>query len=389
MTSPRLLALTTSQEDGGAESHLRTTLTAARARGYEVHVALPRAAETAQLWSDLRGSGYSVYSLKLGRRTTSKVGAYAAIASDFLSTLWAIARVRPQVLLLNLPTPEATPGAMLACALTRVGTTAIFHLVRSELQVTAARRSLYRAIARSRQRWVCVSDDNRVVLAKQFGVSPRRIAVVHNGIDYTRAPPGHRDSTRAALGLSPGSTVILTTGRLGAQKDHRVIVAALSRLIAIDPSLVFVWAGDGPLREELTLAVEATGLTEHVRLLGRRGDVPELLGAADLFLLPSRDEGGAPPFALAEAMYAGVPAVVSDAGSLTEIIEDRENGIVFARGDADDLVRAIEWALSNRDQVAQIAARATQHAKREFGRERMIEGLMSQITPRRAKAGGG
>jgi glycosyltransferase involved in cell wall biosynthesis len=225
---------------------------------------------------------------------------------------------------------------------------------------------------------VCVSEDNRETLAERFGVSPQRIAVVRNGANHRPMPPERRVHARAGLELPPEATLVLTTGRLGEQKEHRLIVEALPRLVALDAGLVFAWAGDGPLRAQLGDAVSATGLERHVRLLGRRDDVPELLAAADLFLMPSRDEGS--PLALAEAMQAGLPAIVSDAGALTEVVEDRRNGLVFARGDADDLVRVIDWALAHRRELAQMAERGQEQALRDFTVDQMLEGLMAQIT---------
>jgi glycosyltransferase involved in cell wall biosynthesis len=373
----KLLALTTSREDGGAESHLRTTLAAARARGYTITVGLPRAGATTRLWEDLRAGGATVHELPIGWLASSKAGSYAAIAADALAVLALVARVRPNVILLNLPTPEASPGAMLACALTRLPSTAIFHLVRADLRVTSRRRAVYRRIASGTQRWICVSEDNRATLASAFGVRRDRIAVVRNGTDVREASPGSREAIRAELGVATDATLILTAGRLGEQKQHRLILAALPGLVESDARLVFVWAGEGPLRGELEAAVHGTGLEGHVRMLGRRADMPELFAACDLFLMPSRDEGA--PLALIEAMQAGLPVIVSDAGALTEIIEDQGNGLVFARGEGGELMRAVQWALANREQMASMAARAREQALRELTAEAMTAGVMAQL----------
>jgi glycosyltransferase involved in cell wall biosynthesis len=379
MRTLRLLAITTSQEEGGAEFHLRTTLRAARARGCEVHLALPGHAKTATLRDDMLADGCRVHVLPVGGQGTSKAAAYLAIGRDTLLTLACIARVRPDAVLLSLPTPEASPGAMLACAAARVPTTAIFQLVRSDMVVTSRRRGLYRRIARGRQDWICESEDNRGTLSRQFGVARDQIALVRNGVPVREVPAAAGQRTRAALDIPAPATMVLTTGRLGAQKDHDVIIQALPDLVALDESLVFVWAGDGPLREQLTEAVSATGLGRHVRLLGHRQDVPELLAAADLFLMPSRDEGGAPPFALAEAMLAGVPAVVSDIGALREVIDDGRNGLVFARGDPDDLVRVLSEALTDRVKLHELASSAREQALRDFTVERMTDGMLAHI----------
>ncbi len=255
----------------------------------------------------------------------------------------------------------------------------MFHLVRADLTVTPRRRALYRTVARGRQKWVCGSEDNRITLAAQFGVPRKRIQIVRNGVVVRVASTDTRQRVRSELGVPDDGTLVLTVGRLGAQKDHGVIVEALSELTASDEGLVFVWAGDGPSRDELGSAVRATGLASHVRMLGRRDDVPELLAAADLFLMPSRDEGGAPPFALAEAMLAGVPAVVSDIGAFTEVITDGRNGVVFTQGDPRDLARTVQSALSDREKLSRIATTAREQALREFTAERMTEGMLAHI----------
>jgi glycosyltransferase involved in cell wall biosynthesis len=376
----RLLAITTSQEEGGAESLLYTALRAVSALECDVEVALPASSGTLRLRAALRAAGFRVHDLSIGNQSQSKAGAYVAIARDALITLQIVARVRPDAVLLNLPTAEASPGSMVACALARVQTTAIFQLVRSDLAVTSRRRRLYRRLARRDQSWICVSEDNRETLAKQFGVSSERIVVVRNGAATRKVSTAAGGRTRANLGIPAASSVILTTGRLSAQKGHELIVRALPDLVAFDESLLFVWAGDGPLLEPLMRAVSATGLESHVLLLGRREDIPELLAAADIFLMPSRDEGS--PLALVEAMLADVPVVVSDIGALREIVDDGQNGLVFACGDPTDLTRVISRALANRDSLRQMSVSAREQAAHEFSVERMLEGQLAYVMPR-------
>jgi glycosyltransferase involved in cell wall biosynthesis len=378
MTNLRLLTFTTSHEEGGAEVHLRSTLEAARARGYDVTVALPWYASTARLRDDLRTNGCEVRALSIGRVRRSKAGVYLTIAADFLRALWMIVQVRPRSVLLSLPSPEATPGAMVACALIGVPTTAVFLLVRADLRTSPRRRALYRFASR-RSTWICLSEHNRRTLASAFGISPQRIAIVRNGMNLRRVESERRHGIREKLGLSTTDTMVLTTARLSDQKEHRVIVEALPQLIGLDGGLVFVWVGDGPLKEKLEADLAATGLETHVLLLGKRDDTPELLLASDLFLMPSRDEGGAPPLALVEAMQAGVPAIVSDTGALAESIQDRSNGLVFSRGEADDLARVMGWAVNHRQELEEMATRGRDQAMREFTVERMTDRLLSYI----------
>ena len=127
------------------------------------------------------------------------------------------------------------------------------------------------------------------------------------GIDLARfAAPQERERMRAELGITPQQNVILAVGRLDVNKNHTLLISALEKL---PTTCVLLIAGDGDQRQSLATQALRAGLGEHVRLLGQRADIPQLLAAADVFAQPSIAEGN--PLSVLEAQAAGLPVVAS------------------------------------------------------------------------------
>ncbi len=139
-----------------------------------------------------------------------------------------------------------------------------------------------------------------------------RLTVIQNAIELERFAfdLNARARLRAELGLSDAFAV-LHAGRFEDQKNHLFLLDAFALFAARCPNAVLLLAGDGRLRPEIERAVREKGLDARVRLLGFRGDVPSLMSAADLFVLPSRFEGLG--IVLVEAQAAGLACLASNA----------------------------------------------------------------------------
>jgi len=139
-----------------------------------------------------------------------------------------------------------------------------------------------------------------------------RWRVLYCGIDL--APFEHQvDSMtiRAELGIPQNAFVVGHVGRFDEQKNHAFLLDIFGELASREPDAFLLLVGDGPLRSAIEDRVAREGLADRVLLAGTRGDVPQLMmGAMDLFLLPSLFEGL--PLVLMETQAAGLPCVVSD-----------------------------------------------------------------------------
>jgi glycosyltransferase involved in cell wall biosynthesis len=155
------------------------------------------------------------------------------------------------------------------------------------------------------------------------------MTVIPNGVDLEafRPNPKARAAVRAEFGLPPETPLILMPARFHPQKDHRNFLAAAGRLLSRRPKVVFLLCGDGmdAGNAELRGWIEAAGVGEQVRLLGRRGDVARLSAGADLVTLSSAF-GEAFPMVLLEAMACGTPCVATDVGDTACLLG--ETGIV-------------------------------------------------------------
>jgi glycosyltransferase involved in cell wall biosynthesis len=294
--------------------------------------------------------------------------------------LLVLARARPSVALIVLPWPTSGLGLITAAAVSRTPASVVFQLAPWEMAV-GRRRSLYRWARRRRQQWIAVSGQNRAAIAATFALPESSVRTIYNGVTTAGAPRDSdvvaaRTAVRDELDLPAQARVVLTVGRLHEQKGHADILATLPSTLEDRADVFFVWVGDGELRPELEAEVRRRGLERHVHMLGRREDVETLLLGSDLFLLPSRFEGH--PFALLEAMALGIPCVGSDAGGAPEIMRDRVDGLIHARGQADDLARQLVWALDHPGEMKAMAASARTRVA-DFSESRMIDETLSLL----------
>lgn len=240
-------------------------------------------------------------------------------------------------------------------------------------------------VRRFAQRWVreytCVSQAMVGWLRHEVGVR-RPVTQIYNGIDTARYRPGPEgEAVRRELRLASDAFLIGVVGRLDPIKDHVTLFRAFSQLHAADADALLLVVGDGPERARLEAQAG-----EGVVFLGDRQDVPELLRALDVFVLPSRNEGISNT--ILEAMATGLPVVATRVGGNPELVEDGLTGALVPPGDAFALAAALE-----RYQAQSEAARTHGEAGRarvleRFAVDRMVASY-EDVWARVAASGGG
>jgi glycosyltransferase involved in cell wall biosynthesis len=181
--------------------------------------------------------------------------------------------------------------------------------------------------------------------------------------------PGIRERLRGELGVPPEAGLVLAVGRLNAEKGQSLLLQAAPAVLSRCPGTVFALAGDGPLRGALEQQAAQLGIAGQVRFLGVRQDVPALLAAADLFVLPSRSEGM--PNALLEAMAAGLPVVSFEVGGVGEVLVHGVTGLLVPPEDADGLARAMLALLENEQERRRLGAAARERIRANHNMENM------------------
>jgi glycosyltransferase involved in cell wall biosynthesis len=147
--------------------------------------------------------------------------------------------------------------------------------------------------------------------------------------------------------------MILAVGRLAAQKDFGTLLAAATHWRDLDPQPQLVIAGDGPLAPDLR--AQAASLGVDATFLGRRDDVPDLLAAATVFVLPSRWEGQ--PLVLQEALRAGAAIVATGVGGVIDLVGG-DAAVLVQPGDAQALADAVRAVLIRPPLAARLRAAA-------------------------------
>ena len=239
--------------------------------------------------------------------------------------------------------------------------------------------------ARSQQT-IAVSSENLHLLRQHFRLPKERGRVIHYGRPSQYFTPTNltaRDRLRQQLGIPANGIACFTSARLESVKGYQYQLQAIRLLkeSSVWSRLYFVWAGSGSLESQLKTAVAQLGATDKVKFLGDRDDIPELLEAADIFVLPSEFEGM--PLAIMEAMAKGVPVIASAVSGIPEELAGTGKLLPDPKIDSQatvrELAKAIQDWVMNPDLRQSIALASKQRAEQMFTEERMLTETLEVI----------
>lgn len=205
---------------------------------------------------------------------------------------------------------------------------------------------------------IAVSEANRTKALRNGITSPNKIEKIWLGIPDSglRATPADHDPV-----------TIVMSARFAAQKDHALLLSALSRTTG---NWKVKLIGDGPLLAEAKRSVERLRLGDRVSFLGNRTDVAELLAESDIFVLSTKWEGL--PVSILEAMRAGLPIVATDVGGVAEMVKNGEQGFLTRSGDEDQLRERIQCLVDSPALRAKMGASARRNFAEDFQMEAFI-----------------
>ena len=224
---------------------------------------------------------------------------------------------------------------------------------------------------------VCVADAMRdQSFAGGVGKSEQYVTV-YSGMDTQPflTPPVARAAVRASLGIASGDIIVGTIARLFHLKGHDDLLDLAPTLCEKFPALRFLWIGDGLLRESFERRMTAMRLRDRFILTGLVPPtrIPELVGAMDILVHPSRREGLAR--ALPQGQLAGCPVVTYDIDGNREGLIDDETGYLVPPFDQTLLAEKLSLLLSDRDRAAAMGRRGRDFAVGRFDTKVMIDGL--------------
>lgn len=224
------------------------------------------------------------------------------------------------------------------------------------------------ATARTVRRFQAVSQATADAYVQRLHLDPRRVQVIPRGRDQVRLgrrTPERRAGARQAFGIAADVPLIVAAGRQEPQKGFDVLLEAMYAVVESIPSAVLLIAGrEGRDTERLRRILGEKGIRDSVRLLGERDDVPDLLAAADVFVLSSHREGL--PGVVLEAMALDAPIVASDLPTVREAVPSEDHALLVPAGDPVALGKAIQAALTEPGPSAQRAAACRRRFEEQF-----------------------
>ncbi|MDJ0757883.1 MAG: glycosyltransferase [Woeseiaceae bacterium] len=214
---------------------------------------------------------------------------------------------------------------------------------------------------------VAVSDAICDVLRAE-GVEAPKIVKIINGIDTDEfGSHVNRQKIRSKLGIEVDDWVAGTVGSLTPQKNHELLIRAVSNC----PDVTAVIAGAGELDSQLQALADSLGVADRVRFIGRTDNVPEFLDALDVFVLPSRTEGTS--LALLEAMASRLAVVATSVGGNPNVVEDGVTGILTPSEDVGALIKALAELKGDSEKRRAMGERGRERVKEHYDFEKTVK----------------
>ena len=360
----RIALLSESKEFGGAEQYLLSLADGLAELGHEVCLFT----RSSVAWP-------------LQDRKPRAVHSCPSFADGFLPLRMAwlagsLRRLRSDVLHINLPSTYSASFSAMA----PLGRVMGCQVVTTE-HLSMVGRSRRRALLKDWftpyvQRVIAVSRATAASLKGEHRLRGEKITVVYNGVDPDRLQFLGRSEARARLGVAQEALAVGCVGELIPRKGQRYLVEAISGLRErLGGQVQLVIVGDGEDRGRLSEQIEERGLSGAVILAGRVEHASSLLKAFDLLAMPSLME--ALPFALLEAMAAGLPVVASSVWGIPEVVTDGETGLLVPPADVGALEQAIMKLAQDPDLRVQMGERAQQAVSERFSLEVMVRDTVS------------
>lgn len=208
---------------------------------------------------------------------------------------------------------------------------------------------------------------------EKAGISSGKINKIYNGIiigEYSQNE-GKADSVRKEFNISAADKVIGCVGRLSPEKGHQSLIKAIAGIKGELPNIKALIVGDGPLLGQLSNLAHKLNVFNQVIFTGVRQDIPDILAAIDIFVLPSSIEGL--PLALLEAMAAKKPVIATRVGEVPQVIEHEVSGFLIQPNHHEELTEMIKYALNNQEKARQVAEKGFAELQARFSMQKMVE----------------
>ncbi|MFC6974527.1 glycosyltransferase [Halomicroarcula sp. GCM10025709] len=358
----KVLHVITGINVGGAENHLLSLCRGLTSRGIDVSVAYLRADDD-ELTSKFREAGCSVISVNM--RHDADPAALARLVKHARGAVYDIVHGH-----LFHGTVYGSVAAV-ACGSEFIVSKHNDHPFWADQPV----KTVHELALKPVDRVICLSDYVREYLLETTQVDPGLVETVHYGLDPTRfdeVSASARRQIHREFDTEEGF-LVGTIGRLTEQKNLGILLRSFQEVVGEHPTAKLAVVGRGEEEEQLKALATKLGIDDHIIFTGFREDIPELMHAFDVFVLPSRWEGFGVVFL--EAMAARTPVVASDTSAIPEVIGTGEGtaGVLADSDDTGAFADTINRLLSDAEYRAELGDSGRERLESRFSVPQMVE----------------
>jgi len=355
----KLIYFTDTKDTGGAEEYLKILSLSLNDEQFKVKIAIPKNKGTENFVNELRFEGVEVDFIK---------------KYNIINNLFYFKKNKPDYIHFNLAFPTVCMIAILAGIIHAKSKLYVTeHLVPPEFKpypfIIFIKKFLYTKLEAS----ITVSNKNKESLVKNFNLPNNKIKVIYNCVDINLFKNYNMEVVRELQKkfLINDSTIVFgTVGRLDRQKGHEYLIDASKNVFEKVPDSLFLFVGDGKLKNQLNQKINDNNVKEYFRLVGFQENLAEILALIDIFVLPSISEGF--PFSILEAMAAKKPVIATNVGGVPEIITNNVDGILIEPMDPDALAKAMILLAKDIKKRNNIAEMGHKRILENFSLEKMI-----------------
>ncbi|MEC4678698.1 MAG: glycosyltransferase [Nitrospirota bacterium] len=251
-------------------------------------------------------------------------------------------------------------------------TQGIIHAERGTIEEKPRNIVLQRFLWGLAHQVLSVSEIHRKKLTRIVGFPHAQIKAIANGVDTEKFSPTPKikNEIRAKLGLKKDGICIGTVGSLRTVKNQMLLINACKTILPRFDQVEVLIVGEGPLKAQLIQAVSRLGFSKEIHFVGAQTNIPEIMNALDIFVLPSLSEGM--PNAVLEAMACGIANIATEVGGVPEVIENNKNGIMIASEDQNALVQSLSHLIEDQNHRKTLGAEGRKKMLSHFNLKKMV-----------------
>ena len=224
------------------------------------------------------------------------------------------------------------------------------------------------------KRVIAISKAVEKHLIGDMKIKKEHIKLIHNGIDCNKfnvIDSQRINEFKQRIGLKAGSVVGILA-RLSDVKGHKYLIEAFKKVLPRIPDVQLLIVGDGRMKDELVELTENLDIQKNVFFVPSLLDIPLVLSAMDIFVMPSIQEGLG--LSIMQAQAAGLAVIASSVGGISTLIEDRQTGILIPSADTEAIAKSIILLLTDKDLAVRLGQNAKRNIQENFSLEKMAAG---------------